>query len=188
MKLTTNRLVIRDYEKRDIPSLIENINNLEVSKNLLLVPHPYTLKDAQWWINHCAEEMKKKPRTTYDFALELKSEKKLVGGIALNKVDDFNGTAEIGYWLGQSYWRKGFVSEAVKEIVNFGFEKLKLRRIDVCAWTKNIASNELIKKTGFVYEGMRRQAARSKATGSIHDLYIYGLLKEEWEKFKDLKL
>jgi RimJ/RimL family protein N-acetyltransferase len=182
MRLITKRLIIREFQKKDAPHLIVNINNLEVTKNLLVVPHPYTEKDAKWWINHCKEEARKKPRQNYGLAIELASERKMVGGITLNKVDVFQGTAEIGYWLGQKYWMQGLMSEAMKAMIDFGFNKLKLRRINLNAFTTNPASNGLAKKFGFIYEGMRRKACRSKANGDIHDDNIYGLLKEDWVK------
>jgi RimJ/RimL family protein N-acetyltransferase len=184
MKLTTNRLVIREFEKKDIPVLIENINDLEVSQYLLLVPYPYRLKDANWWINKCQEEAKKKPRATYDFAIELKSEKRLVGGIGLNHADYFQNTIEIGFWLGKRYWKQGIMSEAITAMLDFAFDKLKMNRINWYAYADNVASNALAKKMGFVFEGTRRKAARAKSTGKIHDDNVYGLLKDDWLKIK----
>ena len=184
MNLTTDRLVIREYEKSDASDLIEHINDLEVTKFLLLVPHPYTDKDASWWINRCLENARRKPRTDYDFCIELKSEKKLVGGIGLTKIDSFQGKAEIGFWLGKKYWRQGLMTEAINSVLEFAFNKLFLRRIDWNAFAENEASNTLAKKMGFTLEGTRRKAVRSKATGIVHDDNAYGLLKDEWLKRK----
>jgi ribosomal-protein-alanine N-acetyltransferase len=182
MRLTTDRLVIREFEKKDLSSLIRNINDLEVSQYLLLVPYPYRKKDAEWWINHCQEEAKKKPRVNYDLGIELKSSKELVGGIGLTHADYFQGTAEIGFYLGKDYWRQGIMSEAIKSVVDFAFDKLKMRRINWYAYVENEASNELAKKMGFVFEGTRRKAARAKATGKVHDDNMYGLLREDWRR------
>ncbi|MGD9275646.1 MAG: GNAT family protein [Candidatus Pacearchaeota archaeon] len=180
MKLTTKRLILRDIKNSDEKNLIKNINNLKVSKNLFVVPYPYTKKDAKWWINHC--NGKKKNKESYNFVIELKSEKKLIGGIGLDKLDKFQGTTELGYWLGEKYWKQKIMTEAVKEILDFAFDKLKLRRVDVHAYTENKASNALIKKMGFTFEGRGRKAMRAKSTGKIHDANIYGLLKSEWKK------
>jgi|WetSurMetagenome_2_1015567.scaffolds.fasta_scaffold583321_1 [ribosomal protein S5]-alanine N-acetyltransferase len=185
MELSTKRLVIRDYKKLDLKSLEKNINDLDISRNLLVVPYPYTKKDAEWWISHCKEEMQKSPRSKYSFAIELKSERMLVGGIGLDKVDLYQGTAEVGYWLGKKYWRQGLMSEALGQVVQFAFEELKLRRIDLNAFVENTASNELAKKFGFVYEGTGRQKVRAKADGAVHDENYYGLLKQDWEKQRD---
>ncbi len=184
MELNTARLRIREYEKDDASDLIGNINDLEVSKNLLLVPHPYDDKEANWWINKCHEEARRKPRINYDFVIELKSEKKLVGGIGLTKVDSFQGKAEIGFWLGKKYWRQGLMTEAINCLLEFAFNKLFLRRIEWNAFSENEASNTLAKKMGFTLEGTLRRGARSKADGFVHDENFYGLLKEEWLKRK----
>jgi len=182
MKLTTKRLIIRDITMKDAKSLIRDINNVNVSKYLLVVPYPYTMKDAKWWINKCKKDSREKPRKEYSFCIELKSKKGVIGGIGLTKVDRFQGTAEIGYWLGQDYWRQGIASEAARKMIDFAFNKLKLRRINLPAFAENKGSNALAKKLGFKFEGRTRREVRDKATGKIHDANFYGLLKSEWRK------
>lgn len=76
-------------------------------------------------------QRKKKKREGYPFAIYLKSEKKVIGGISLDKVDKFQGKAGVGYWLNEKYWNKGYGSEALKAILDFAFKKLKLRRIEI---------------------------------------------------------
>ena len=141
MKLITERLILRDLIMKDKESLIKNINNLRVSRYLALVPYPYTKKNAEWWINECIKKSKEKPRKEYDFNIELKKEKGVIGAVGLSKVDRFNGTATIGYWLGEDYWRQGIITEALREVLGFAFNKLKLRRINITASPKNNASN-----------------------------------------------
>ena len=179
MKLETKRLNLREWKDSDKESLIENINNINVTKNLLVVPYPYTKKDAEWWINRCKENSKRKNKDKYDFAIILKSGKEAIGGIGLDNIDKFQGIAEVGYWLGEKYWRQGLMSEALEEILNFAFNNLKLRRITLYAFVENIASNELAKKLGFRFEGMHRKVAKTKSDGRIHDSNAYGLLKDE---------
>jgi [ribosomal protein S5]-alanine N-acetyltransferase len=176
MKLVTERLVLRNISDKDIKDLIENINNLNVSKWLLVVPYPYTEKNAKWWIDHCKEKDKE-----YNFCIELKSEKKLIGGIGLSHVDKFQGTAEVGYWLGENYWKKGYGSEALKVLIDFSFNKLKLRKLEAGVFSKNPGSGKLLEKFGFVKEGIRKEARRSKATEDIHDEIMYGLLKKDYK-------
>ena len=180
MKITTPRLVIREFQEKDIKPLVANISNLKVSRYLSLIPYPYTKKDAIWWIEHNQEEARKKPRNNYDFAIELKSSHELVGGISICKVDRFTGKTTMGYWLGQDYWRQGIMYEAAQAMIEFAFDRLKLFRIDIEASTKNIPSNGLIKKLGFKYEGTSKKSHRSKATGQRHDANFYGLLASEY--------
>ena len=74
------------------------------------------------------------------------------------------------------------MTEAAKRILDFAFNDLNLNRVDVKAFTENEASNALIKKLGFVFEGTQKQSVRSKATNKVHDAHIYGLLKEDWKR------
>lgn len=177
MRILTERLILRNINNRDSNNLIKNINNINVSKYLLTVPYPYTKKDAKWWINHCKEKGRE-----YNFCIELKSEKKLIGGIGLSHVDKFQGTAEVGYWLGESYWKKGYGSEALKALTDFSFNKLKLRRLQADVFSKNPSSGKLLEKFGFVKEGIKKEGRRSKATEKIHDEIMYGLLKKNYKK------
>jgi RimJ/RimL family protein N-acetyltransferase len=182
MKSTTERLVIREIRNEDKKDLIANINDLDVSTNLLAVHYPYTDKNAEDWINQCKKEAREKPRRNYNLVIELKLEKRVIGEIGLVNVDKFQGTTEIAYWLGENYWRKGFMSEALKDVLDFAFKKLKLRRINFYIFKENRASRNLAEKIGFKLEGMERKSVRSRADGKIHDDAIYGLLKEGWIK------
>ncbi|MBN2459238.1 GNAT family N-acetyltransferase [Candidatus Woesearchaeota archaeon] len=182
MRLTTERLVIREIRKSDVKDIVRNANNLNVSRYLLRVPYPYRKKDGEWWVGLCQKDSKKKPRIDYQFAIELKSEKRLIGAISLMHVDRFQGTAEIGFWLGEGYWRQGIMSEAIRVVLEIGFEKLKLRRINWNAFAENKGSNALAKKFSFKFEGVKRKDVRSKATGKIHDHNLCGLLFEDWKR------
>jgi len=182
MKLTTKRLILRELTMEDKESFIKNINNLKVSRYMALVPYPYTPKDFKWWFNERKVKRKKKPRTEYDFNIQLKKETGIIGAIGFDSINRFNGTATIGYWLGEDYWRQGIMSEALEKVLDFAFNKVKLRRINISASPKNKASNALIRKIGFKHEGMTRKRLRVKSTGKIHDSNIYGMLKSEWKK------
>lgn len=182
MKLQTERLILRLPTIEDAKDIAESINNLNISKWLLVVPYPYSIKDAEWWINHCTEKAKKKPREDYNFNIELKSEKKIIGGIGITDINDFCKTAKIGYWLAEPYWRKGIGSEALEKMLDLAFNKLKLRRIEAEVFAGNPSSGKMLEKFGFKHEGTKKQSEKCKATGEINDAEIYGLLKKDWSK------
>jgi len=184
MELKTDRLILRDLKVSDAKNIAKYANNINVSKYLLVVPYPYRLKDAKQFIRGCLKKQKEKQRSSYEFGIVLKEDNNLIGLIGLSKIDRFQGTATIGYWLGEPYWGKGIMSEALGKVIEFSFNKVKLRRINIEAFTGNEASNALIKKYGFTYEGKRIKFRRVKATGKIQDAYVYGLLKEDWAKQK----
>jgi ribosomal-protein-alanine N-acetyltransferase len=186
MKLVTKRLILRDLRMKDVKSIVENVNNLNVSKWVIMVPHPYKLKDAKKWIKDVSKKERGKKRDSYTFGIELKSEKKIIGSIGVHKINKFFETATVGYWLGQKYWRQGYGSEALRVILDFAFRKLKLRRLDATIIKENPSSGKLLEKYGFKKEGMRRKRLKSKATGNrkVYDEVIYGLLKQEYKPRK----
>lgn len=180
MRLETKRLILRPPRINDWKDVVEGANDLEVSRNLLAVPHPYQKKDALKWIKHCIKRHKSKNPDDYTFFIELKSEHKIIGATGIHKIDKSQGIAKTGSWINRKYWRNGYILEAKVPILDFAFNKLKLRRIETAAIEENIASNNMSKKLGFKHEGTKRQAVIPKATGKIHDEQIYGLLKKEW--------
>ena len=183
MKLETERLILRDLDKKDVEDILKNANDLEVSRYLALVPYPYSKKDAEWWANHCIEQSGKEPREDYNLGVEFKG--KIVGMIGLTGIDDFTKVASFGLWLGKDSWRNGIMTEAAKLFFDFAFKDLGVRRINSGAYPENKASIELHKKLGFMPEGVKRKHMRSKATGKIHDENQYGLIKEDWEKVRE---
>ncbi len=182
MKLETKRLILREWKKNDLNDLVEGLNNLRVAKWLAFVPYPYTKKDAEKWIKHCMENANQRERNSYDFAIELKSEKKVIGGVSLDKINRLQGTAGGGIWLNAEYHGKGYGSEAFGARIKFAFNKLKLRRLENGFVKGNPSSIKIQKRFGYKIEGMRRKAFRCMADGKIKDEYITGLLKEEWKK------
>jgi len=180
MKLTTKRLILRDITAKDAKDLVNQINNINVSKWLLVVPYPYTMKDAKWYINKCRKK-KKKPITSYSFSIELKAKHEIIGGMGISKIDYEQGTADIDYWIGEDYWRQGYASEGVRRLINYSFNTLKLRRLTIPPFATNRGSNGLAKSLGFTYEGKLRQVAKCKATAKIHDENVWGLLRNEWK-------
>ncbi len=179
--IETERLILRQPHRNDVSDIIKNLNNIRVSKWLLLVPYPYRKKDALWYINHCSEKLKKKPQTDYSYWIELKENQEVIGGIGLTKVDRYAGIASIGYWLGTSHHRKGYGSEALEALIDLAFRKIKLRRLEAGVLAGNPSSGKLLEKFGFQQEGYKRKAVRSKATGKIHDEFMYGLLRSEYK-------
>jgi RimJ/RimL family protein N-acetyltransferase len=183
MRLETKRLVLREWSKKDIDDLVEGLNNLNVTRWLAYAPYPYTKKDAEGWIDYCIKGAKKgEKRDSYEFAIELKSEKKVIGGVSLDKINRFQRTAGGGIWLNAKYHRRGYGSEAFGERLRFAFNKLKLRRIENGFIKGNSASSKMLKRFGYKIEGLRRKRFICKADGKINDEYVAGLLREEWKK------
>ncbi len=180
MNLETKRLILREWHEKDIPDLIEGLNNLNVSKWLAMVSYPYTLQEAKNWISYCQQEVLKTERNSYEWAIELKSEKKIIGGVTLNKINKLHQTAGGGIWISEKYQGHGYGREAFGERIRFAFEDLNLRRLENGVLEGNPSSLRMQKKFGYQVEGVKRKALLCRADGKIKDETITGLLKEAW--------
>jgi len=183
LKLETPRLLLRAWVQADIPELIEGLNDLRVSRWLAFVPHPYTRAAAENWLTHCEQlSSQGKDRTAYEFAIELKAEQKVIGGVSLTRVSRLHGTAGGGIWLNVGYQGHGYGTEAFGEKIRFAFEDLHLRRLENGFFPGNTASWAMQQRFGYQLEGERRKAYCCMADGVLKNEYITGLLKEEWKK------
>lgn len=182
MQLETKRLILRKPKKSDWKDVVEGIGEFDVCKWLFSTPYPYTKKDADSFITKKIKKWKEKKQDDYLFFIELKSEKKVIGAMGLHKIDFFSGVAETGSWINKKYWRNGYITEAKIAVNDFAFNKLKLRRLYSPVYADNKASNATQLKLGYVLEGTQRKAKKVLSTGKIHDVNMYGLLKEDWKK------
>ncbi len=146
--IATERLVLRPLETRDRARLVKLANNWRVAKNLGTMPYPYTQAAADEWLAKQVElwkSGKSKP-----LAVTLSGE--LIGGVGVGVRDDRGDDDwELGYWLGEPYWNRGYASEAAAALRDFAFEALKLERIVAGHFTDNHASGRVLTKTWFRY-------------------------------------
>jgi len=184
MKLTTERLILRKLRESDAKELVKRINNLNISKWLSVVPYPYGINDAKEYINYVVKIFKEEPQTGYEFAVERKNISGVIGGFGISNINKELGTGELGYWLGEDYWRKGYASEGISKLIDYAFNTINLRKLTIPAFKTNKGSNGLAKSLGFTYEGCLKKAGKCKATGKIHDENLWVLLKEEWTNKK----
>ena len=180
MILKTKRLILRKPKLSDWKDILDGAGNLDVSRCTTRIPYPYSKKDALKWLKKSINSWNEKK--SYAFMIQLISEKKVIGCVALNGVDKFDGTATTGSWINSRYWEKGYITEAKIAANNFAFNRLKLRKLKSKIRTDNKASNKTQQSLGYKFEGCMRKDAKSMATGRIEDQNIYGLFKEDWIK------
>jgi [ribosomal protein S5]-alanine N-acetyltransferase len=177
MFIEGKQINLRQLKKTDDESVFKQANNRLVSR-YTTVPYPYTLEIAQSFIKDTAKKIK--AGISYDLAIVTKDNDEVIGMIALRIVKKEIGLAEFGYWLGSKYWGKGIVSEAAGLMLDFGFKKLKLKKIFAKVMKPNIGSVRILEKNRFKLEGdLRRHDCKM---GKFYDVLIFGLLKEEYKK------
>ncbi len=113
------------------------------------------------------------------YAIIFKENNKMIGTCDFWYVDFGKNCGEIGYVLNKNYWGRGIVSQALKEVVKFGFEYLELERVQISHATDNIASQRVIEKCDFRLEGLKRHSDKHR-NGEYVDHKIYSILKEEY--------
>ncbi len=108
---------------------------------------------------------------------------RLIGCIGLEADKKRPDTAckELGYWLSESFWGKGIMTEAAEEVIKYAFEKLGLSMISICTSPANKRSQKVIDRLGFTYEGTLRKAF-AVYDGTIRDIRCYSMLRKEWQQ------
>lgn len=115
-----------------------------------LFPHPYTAADARKFLEKAINAL---PVT--DFCIEVSGE--AVGGIGIRLGNDVHRhTAEFGYWLGEDFWGRGIMTEAVMAFTDFCFKSFSLCRIYAEPFANNSASARVLEKAGFTFEAQLR--------------------------------
>lgn len=167
-------LQIRKWSMKDKYALTEIINNLKVQDNLRDgLPYPYTVADAENFISEMlAADMDKV------FAFAIEADRQVVGSIAAYRYENIHQyTAELGYYIGEDWWGKGYATEAVRQICDFIFKTSDILRIFAEPFAHNRASCRVLEKAGFVKEGTLRSNAVKN--GQIMDMQMYALVREK---------
>jgi RimJ/RimL family protein N-acetyltransferase len=163
--------LLREWRRGDEPSLVRHANNRNVWINLRdSFPFPYRSADARAWIRRASSDA-----LNYVFAIDVGGF--AAGAIGLRPGEDVNRLgAEIGYWLGEEFWNRGIVTEAVKAVTQYGFASLGLVRIhaEVFAW--NTASMRVLEKAGFAKEGVLSKSAIKDQ--KVVDQVVYARVRE----------
>lgn len=176
-KIETERLFLTELKLIDIPEIVKYASNKNISDFTLNLPFPYFEKDAIYWINLANQGFKN--GTNIIFGIRLKPSNEFIGGIGLTIEQKFN-RAEIGYWVAEPFWRKGFATEATKSIIKFGFENLDLNKFTSSHLAKNPASGKVMKKSGMIKEGELKEHIMKDS--EYHDLILFGLTKNQYKK------
>jgi len=173
--LETARLTLRQYREDDIAELVPLIGTREVAATTLRIPHPYTAQDAREYIAKAKVDCDGQVRR----AITLRTDGRLIGGIGL-AVDEQHQHAELGYWLGISYWGNGYATEAARAMLHYGFETLGLQRVFALHFAHNPASGRILQKLGMRHEGCQREHILKWER--FVDIELYGILRKEWER------
>lgn len=175
-EIKTDRLTLRTLSFTDIPKIIEYAGNKNVSEMTLNIPHPYQEQDAVFWLNSANKRFAQK--TQFTFGIRIKSSDDFIGGMGLKVNQRFN-RAELGYWIAEAFWNKGYATEAASAILKFGFTHLQLNKIYATHLKENPASGKVMIKNGMIKEGELKE--HTKKGDRYRTLIQYRLTKTEFE-------
>jgi len=180
-QLITENLILRETKLADAPAIFQIFADDEVTKYHDLETAT-NLEQVQFLIERRAERFKNQQGIRWGIAR--KEDNVIIGSCGYGIKNSFQ--ASIGYELAREYWRKGFMTEALKAIIQWGFYQLDLNRIEAFVMLENIASIKLLENLDFVEEGFLREYGFWK--GQFHDLKIFSLLKRDYRNKSSLEL
>lgn len=176
VRLSTERLLLRPFEQRDLEDLFEYARQPEVGPAAGWRPH----ED----IEETREVLQNFLGNSEELAIVDRAEDKVIGSIGLTKDErrDNNRAKAMGYALNRRYWGRGYMVEAVGAVLNYGFNTLLLNLVSIYHFPFNEQSRRVIEKCGFVYEGTLRQA-KGIYDGRVHDVVCYSMTREEYRNY-----
>jgi [ribosomal protein S5]-alanine N-acetyltransferase len=184
IRIETSRLTLRPWGEDDIEQLTQGLNDLEVAKWLAFVPHPYTASHAKSWVRRCQEIPSAGARPgAYEFALELKPERRVIGGVSLSKIDWEARTAGGGIWIASGHHGRGYGREAFEAKIGFAFRELDLTKLVNGYFDGNDKSWAMQRELG--YRRVTELPARCMADGRQTIEHVTELLRSQWQDRDD---
>jgi len=192
---------IRAWRESDAEELSHQANNRKIWQNCTdRFPHPYRLEDAKWWINHSNDKAQWlstispsdiRPSETKEAFQARRAESMLPTGYAICHLDRLIGgcglepdikaprTASLGYWLGADFWGRGIATEVATHFSLWAFDSFPwIVRVEADAYSWNGASQKVLRKSGFEFEGVQKMKAYKDE--KYGDLMVFGKVKPDF--------
>ena len=178
--IETPRLILRMAQMTDAEPMFRNwASDPEVTK-FLTWPTYQSIDSAYYILDLWTKAYEK--QDFYQWMIELKEIGEPIGSISVVNHRDDIASAEIGYCIGQAWWHKGIVTEALGAVIDYLFEVVGMNRIEAKHDTNNPNSGAVMRKCGMKYEGTHRACDRNNQ--GICDAAQYAILRSEWKKPK----
>ena len=172
--LKTERLILRPLRMSDARDLFAYAQDPQVSRHVLWDTHE-SLSDSRQFLRGAIRQYRRGQPGS--FAITLRDSGRMIGTIGYMWINVEYKSAEVGYSLSRDYWNKGIMTEALRRVIAFGFEELRLNRIEAQHEVDNPASGRVMAHAGMRYEGTLRQRIKNK--GRFVDVALYAILRED---------
>lgn len=176
--IETERVLLREMRLADANDLFEYASDPEVSQYTSWETHQ-SIEDTKDFVKTVIEAQQKKQ--VRNWCIELKAGKKAIGACGFVYWDIQHSRAAFGYALARKYWNQGIMTEAMNEVIAFGFHQMKLNRIEAICEIENIGSFRVMEKLGMQNEGLYREYVFKG--GRFRDVKMYSILKKDYAGF-----
>jgi len=176
LQIETERLILRKFKYSDDESMLKYWVSDPAIQSMYSESVYTTKQEVKELLNKYISAYEKDDY--YRWAIILKETNECIGQIAYFSVNNNYNFAEIEYCIGVYFQRKGLATEATKAIIQFGFDKMNLHKVQICHKAINIASRKVIEKCGLVYEGTLRDFFY--VDGQYINRLYYSILKDEF--------
>jgi len=176
-ELETPRLRLRKLTMRDAQDIFNYSKDPQVARHVLWDAQT-SIGDARAYLRFMLRKYRMGEPASW--GIELKASGQIIGTIGFMWIQRENASAEVGYSLHRSYWNQGIMTEALQELIRYGFGSMNLNRIEAQHETLNPASGAVMRKCGMTKEGTLRQRLMNK--GKFVDVDLYAILRKDYIK------
>lgn len=182
-QLETVNLLLRKITKEDANDFFCRFGgNEQVARYMLWKSHK-SLKDTQKSIEHTLKRYEE--GNYYRWGIALRSDNSLIGMIDLLRFDEEENSCSFAYMIGESFWGKGFGTEALLAVLKYAFEKMDMKLIKADHMCENSVSGAIMRKVGMHY--VKTYVAKYEKEGKHYDADEYEITDKEWKILKDNK-
>ena len=165
--------ILSEVDAEAIFRLIQE-NQTYLQKRFQWAYQVHTIEDSLHFVHESTQKLKQS--RAFDAGIWYQGQ--LAGMVGLHPIDWLNREVEIGYWLGEKYQGLGLVTKAVRLMLSYAFEQLKLNRVELLCAVDNERSKAVACRLNFVFEGTEREGLRIQ--GKFFDVACYSLLAKEY--------
>lgn len=170
--LETERLRLRKLTMRDAQDIYDYSRDPQVAKHVLWSAHR-SIGESKAYLRYMLRKYRMNEPASW--GIELKSTGKIIGTIGYMWIQTDNAAAEVGYSLSRAHWGQGIMTEALRAVIDYAFNSLRLNRVEAIHELDNPASGAVMRKCGMQFEGRLRQKLLNK--GRYVDVDLYAILR-----------
>lgn len=175
--IVANDLCIRPFNEGDVSAFVSAVHESVATVGAWMpwCHAAYSEADARSWFDHCLASLR--AERAYDVGVFAADGQELYGGVAINQLNGEHNFGNVGYWVRQSCQRRGVATRAVRIIRAYGFDCLKLTRLEIVAAVNNRPSRGVAERVGAVFECIARN--RLVVNGQPVSAAVYSLTPEQ---------